>query len=57
MINSGYRKAQEPSDQVKADLAIGRDRAEQAEQARTNQQTDRIQPATDGTVGVSAHLC
>jgi hypothetical protein len=28
LINSGYRKAQEQSDQVRADLAVGRQRAE-----------------------------
>jgi uncharacterized protein YacL len=57
LINSGYRKAQEQSDQVKADMAQGRDRAQvDAQRARnaaqsTNQfppQTGQMPPQTGG---------
>jgi hypothetical protein len=48
LINSGYRKAQEQSDQVKADMAQGRDRAQvDAERARNAaQSTNQFPPQT-----------
>lgn len=50
LINSGYRKAQQQSDQVRADLQTGRQRAEADVQARTQQgsgqtRTETLQPA------------
>lgn len=59
LINSGYRKAQQQSDQVKADMAVGRDRAQAdarayapgvggngggAHEADPNRQTVNMQP-------------
>ncbi len=50
LINSGYRKAQEQADQIKADVATGRERGQaHAEQARNqDQQTERIEPQPNG---------
>ncbi len=43
LINSGYRKAQEQSEQVKADMATGRDRGQgYAQQAQQNQTTENF---------------
>ncbi len=52
LINSGYRKAQEQSEQVKADMATARDRGQaQAEQTRQNQPTEQITPEQDSRHG------
>lgn len=41
MVNSGYRKVQDQADQVREDLATGRDRAQQG--------LERVQPHADST--------
>ena len=51
LINSGYRKAQQQSDQIRADLQTGRQRAEADVNASTQQgpaqtRTETLQPAT-----------
>jgi hypothetical protein len=48
LINSGYRKAQEQSDQVRADMAQGRDRAQADAQRARNaaQSTNQLPPQT-----------
>jgi len=52
LINSGYRKAQEQSEQVKADMATARDRGQaQAEQVRANQTTEELGAGQDGRDG------
>lgn len=53
MVNSGYRKAQDQAGQVKQDLQVGRDRAEQdvarvREQARSTDDAEHTAPV-DGT--------
>jgi hypothetical protein len=47
LINSGYRKAQQQSDQVQADLQAGRQRA----QAEGQQYSQQWAPADSGTTG------
>ena len=43
LVNSGYRKAQEQTEQVKADMATGRDRGQQhVEQAQADHRTERL---------------
>ncbi|MFC5064421.1 mechanosensitive ion channel family protein [Actinomycetospora atypica] len=54
LINSGYRKAQQQSDQVRADLQTGRQRAEadvdsyRQQQGTAQTRTDTLQPAATG---------
>jgi hypothetical protein len=49
LINSGYRKAQEQSDQVRADVAQGRDRAQvDAQRARNAAQSTTELPPQPG---------
>ncbi len=53
LVNSGYRKAQDQTDQVKQDVAIGHDRAQQdADRLRERAEADGVtQPAASNEIG------